>query len=338
MSDLTLSFSVDHWDELVPVTTGEVKPDGITLEFTYHPGIFYTQLKFNRFDVAEMSFSSFLMARAKGWGYKALPVFVNRQFTWTSIIVHKSAGIDKPSDLRGKRIGTGDYQQTAAVWFRGVLQREFGVRPEEMEWYMERTARYSHGGAVGFTPPPGIRFHYAEKPFDEMLLGRELAAAHYQWGGRQQVLRSRADLFHHPDFKFLFSDRKAEGIRFFKKHGVFPPHHLIVVRESILERYPWVATSLFDAFETAKRRWLENIYERLGSNNRTLSALLFGRDDLEEQRKVFGDDPFPYGIKANAKAIDMMQTFSTEQGLTARKQPLEELFAEEILVAEEKID
>jgi 4,5-dihydroxyphthalate decarboxylase len=336
--DLKLTMSVDpNWDMLLPVIDGSVKPDGIELEYQYHHGIFYTQLKFNRFDVAEMSFSSFLMARAKGWPFKALPVFVNRQFAWTTLVVRKAAGIESPSDLRGKRVGTGDYQQTAAVWARGALQHEFGVRPDEMDWYMERTPRFSHGGAIGgFKPPPGLRFHYAENPFDKMLLGGELDAAHYQHGG-QQVIRSDVDLFHHADCKLLFDDRKAEGIRFFKKHGVFPPHHLIVVRESLLEQHPWIATSLFDAFELGKKRWMEPIYDRLSSNNRTLSVLVFGRDDLEEQRTIFGDDPFPYGIRANAKAIDMMQTFEMEQGLTARKQPLEELFPEEILIAEEKM-
>ena len=141
------------------------------------------------------------------------------------------------------------------------------------------------------------------------------------------MIRSDVDLFHHPDCKLLFDDRKAEGIRFFKKHGVFPPHHLIVVRESLLEQHPWIATSLFEAFELAKKQWMEPVYNRLSSNNRTLSVLVFGRDDLEQQRKIFGDDPFPYGIRANAKAIDMMQTFEVEQGLVARKQPLEELCA-----------
>ena len=336
MAELNLTLSVGGWEMLTPVTRGDVKPDGITLENIPHEGVFYTQLKFKRFDVSEMSFSSYLMARAQGWPYRALPVFMNRQFAWTTLLVHRAAGINEPMDLKGKRVGTGDYQQTAALWIRGVLQHEFGVKPEDMIWYMERAPRFSHGGAVGFTPPPGLTFHYAERPFQEMLLNRELDAAHYQWEG-QQVIRSAEDLFHHPDFKLLFDNRQAEGIRYFKKHGLFPPHHLIVVRESILEEYPWVATSLFNAFNKAKKDWLGHIYMRAGSNNRSLSALVSGMDQLEEQREIFGDDPFPYGLKANAKAIEMVQTFSVEQGLTKRKQPLEELFAEEIFVAEEAL-
>jgi 4,5-dihydroxyphthalate decarboxylase len=336
MADLELTMSLGGWELLDPVARGDVKPDGITLENIPHSGIFYTQLKFQRFDISEMSFSSFLMARAKGWPYRALPVFVNRQFAWTTLLVHKQAGINEPKDLVGKRIGTGDYQQTAALWARGALQHEYGVKPEDMEWYMERAPGYSHGGAVGFTPPPGLKFHYATKSFQEMLLNRELDVAHYQWEG-QQVIRSDKDLFHHPDFKLLFEDRRAEGIRYFKKHGLFPPHHLIVIRESILEKHPWVATSLFDAFTKAKQDWLNRILVRTASNNRSLSALVFGIEEFEEQRAVFGDDPFPYGLKANAKAIDTVQTYSVEQGLTEQKQPIQELFAEELFVAEEAI-
>ena len=333
MPDLNLTISTGDWEWFGPVLRGEVKPDGITLENVPNYGVFYTQLKFQRFDVSELSFSSFLMARARGFPYRALPIFTNRQFTWTVFLVRKAAGINKPEDLKGKRVGTGDYQQTAALWFRGVLQHEFGVKPEDMEWYMERSPTYSHGSAVGFKPPPGLKFHYAEKPFQEMLLNGELDGAHYQWEG-QQVVRSSEDLFHHPDFKFLFDDRQAEGIRYFKKHGIWPPHHLIVVRESILKEHPWVATSLYDAFEAGKKQWLDRIYRRTGGNNRALSALVFGADYFEEQREIFGDDPFPYGLRANAKAIDMVQTYSVEQGLTAKKQPLAELFAEETLAAE----
>ena len=120
-------------------------------------------------------------------------------------------------------------------------------------------------------------------------------------------MRSDKDLVHHPDFKLLFEDRRAEGIRYFKKHGLFPPHHLIVIRESILEKHPWVATSLFDAFTKAKQDWLNRILVRTASNNRSLSALVFGIEEFEEQRAVFGDDP------------------------------IQELFAEELFVAEESI-
>ena len=138
------------------------------------------------------------------------------------------------------------------------------------------------------------------------------------------------NLTDHPDFPSLFSDPKAEGARFFKKHGVFPPHHVTVVRESILDEHPWVTVSLMEAFEASKRIAID----RLRSMPPTL--LVFGRQFQQEVDEVFGPDPFAYGINTNAKAFDMAQTFSYEQGLTARKQPWDEIFPEEAFYREER--
>jgi 4,5-dihydroxyphthalate decarboxylase len=141
------------------------------------------------------------------------------------------------------------------------------------------------------------------------------------------------DLTTHPIIKTrtLFADPKAEAVRFFKKTGVFPPHHITVIRESIVQKHPWVATSLLEAFEKAKKLAMEQFYSR------PPSMLMFGRELVREQRATFGDDPYVYGVRANANAVDMFQTFCVEQGLIEQKLPLEVIYPEEILIAEQRL-
>ncbi len=338
MSDLHLSFAMTPYDRVMPLITGEVKPAGITLEYQGMPGavpgVFYDQLKFHRFDVSEFSFSSFLVDRPRGLPYWLLPVFHNRNFSYTQIVISKASGVrqDHPEDLKGKRFGVQDYQQTAALWIRGVLLHEFSVTAGDVTWVQTRGQNYSHTGTSGTKLPPGVKLVYGEGNYGTLFLRGELDAA-MSWGtpSDSSLDRKGADVRGNPDFMLLFSDPKAESIRYFKKNGIYPPHHCTVVRESIVKEHPWVATSLMDAFEESKRLAIQ----RLRQQPPTL--LVFRNEYQEEVRSVFGEDPFPYGVKANAKAIDMVQTISLEQGLTAKKQSLQEMFPEEVLVAEEKL-
>jgi len=338
MPDLHLSFAMTPYDRVLPLITGEVKPAGITLEYEGMPGavpgVFYDQLKYGRYDVSEMSFSSTLVERAKGWPYRILPVFHNRNFSYTNIVIRKSSGIrvDHPEDLKGKRFAVGDYQQTAALWIRGVLQHEFGVTPQDMDWVQTRGEHYSHTGASGTKPP--VRLTYANAAESTLFLRGEIDAA-MSWGeagggaGSSALAREGVDIRGNPDFTLLFSDPKAEAIRYFEKTHIYPPHHTTAVRESILNEHPWVALSLLNAFEEAKKLAM--------SRTRNQTLFVFTQQYLDEVREVFGPDPFAYGIKANAPAIDMVQTISVEQGLTAKKQPLNEIFPDELLLAEERL-
>lgn len=341
MADLRLSFAITAYDRVLPLINGEVKPDGITLDYMGMPGavprVFYEQIKFQRYDVSEMSMSSYLRMRPVGWPYRMLPVFHNRNFSHTTLYVRGAAGIrqDHPEDLKGKRIGIADYQQSVGLWIRGVLQMEFGVKPEDMTWYQERGEHFSHTGAsaeAGLTLPSNVTLHYAKTDLGTMYLNSELDASiglnRYAGSG---IDRSRADLSGSTDIVTLFSEPRQEAIRFFNKTRVYPPHHTTVVRESILDEYPWVAVSLMEAFNESKRIAIE----RLRQAPPTL--MVFGHHYLGDLDKIFGPDPFPYGIKANAKAFDMAQTFSVEQGLTERKQPLDEIFPQEVIYSEERL-
>jgi 4,5-dihydroxyphthalate decarboxylase len=163
MAKLRLGFISAFNERVDPLMKGVVPIEGIEIVPTYsHPSeTFWRQLKFREFEVGEMSMSSYLIARERGFDMIALPVFPSRRLFHTEISYNTGSGIEKPQDLAGKRLGVGEYQQTAALWQRGLLEHDFGVSQYKIHWYMERTEELSHGGATGFTPPPGISRHVA---------------------------------------------------------------------------------------------------------------------------------------------------------------------------------
>jgi 4,5-dihydroxyphthalate decarboxylase len=319
--NLQLSIGITNNPRTWPIIDGTVRPDGIDLIPTVlHPSeLFWRQLHFAEFAVAEMSCSSFMIALGRGDArFVGLPIFTTRRFFHTSILVARKAGIDKPAELKGKRVGVPEYQQTAALWARGVLQHEFGVRPQDIEFWMERTPEKSHGGATGFTPPPGVVVKQipADKSIGSMMLAGELDAALHYLSGRNLVDRSRADLASHPDFKYLFPDPIAEGIRYYRKTGLFPINHQAVVRRDIFEKEPWVALNLLKAFnranDIANAQRLEHVDYHLATG------------------LLSGDAKTPllhHGVKANRKVIETIAQYSLEQGLTQRLIKIEELYA-----------
>jgi 4,5-dihydroxyphthalate decarboxylase len=192
-----------------------------------------------------------------------------------------------------------------------------------------RGENYSHTGASGTKPPVNIT--YATKPASELFLNGELDAA-MSWlgmGNESALERQGQDLRGNPDYTYLFSDPKAEAIRYFKKTGIYPPQHTTAVRGSILDEHPWVAMSLFNAFVEAKKLAMQRTAQQ--------TLFVFQQHYLDEVKSVFGTDPFAYGVKANAPAIDFVQTISAEQSLTPKKQPIDEIFPKELLIAEERI-
>src|ERR1700722_11674917 len=254
--DLRLSIGMANNPRTRAIFEHSVKPDGIDLICTplHASELFWRQLRFGDFDISEMSMSSLMMAVAGGDDrWVGIPVFTTRRMFQVGILVRKDLGIDKPADLKGRKMGVPEYQQTAALWTRGYLQHEYGVHPRDMEFWMERTPEKSHGGATGVKPPPGVVVHQvpADSSLGAMMLAGELDATVHYLSGRNLVDRSRADLAHHPDFKYLFPDPAAEGIRYYRKTGIFPINHQAVVRRDIYEKEPWVVLNLLKAFNKA---------------------------------------------------------------------------------------
>jgi 4,5-dihydroxyphthalate decarboxylase len=325
MSDLQLSLAMGLNARAAPVLEGAVKPEGIEfLATALHPSeIFWRQLHFADFDVSEMSMSSLLIAVAGGIkDWVGIPVFTSRRFFHTGIWVRNDAHIERPQDLRGKRVGVPEYQQTAALWARGVLQHEFGVSPGEIEWFMERTEARSHGGATGFQPPPGVRVNRipAEKSIGSMLVGGELDATLFYLHDNNLVDRSRVRLEDCPNVRLLFDDPAAEGRRYFAKSGLYPVNHGMVVRRSIAERHPWVVLNIYNAFRVAKENWLREMREAV-QTHLDLGLL------APESAKALAQDPYPYGIVGNRYLLETIARYSHEQGLTPRVVGMDEIFA-----------
>jgi len=239
------------------------------------------------------------------------------------------SGVKEPQDLVGKRIGVGDYQQTSALWTRGVLDHDFGVSQDKVEWWMERSEGLSHGGATGFVPPRGIKFQRIpeNKSLASMLVNHELDAAPVARAFRQEQnivdrsTRIRGSGGDWSKVKPLFPDKIAEGTRFFNKHGFIPANHTIIIRGDVYKKYPWLAFNLYSALLEAKKLAEETLARRIPQ------SLVFGPEYLAKTREIFGHDPFPYGIEANRRFLQTTIDFSAEQGLTPNKEQVEDLFA-----------
>lgn len=213
---------------------------------------------------------------------------------------------------------------TAALWSRAALQHEFGVAPQDIEWHMERLEDMSHGGATGFRPPEGVRFHYIpkEKTIADMLLAGELDAAVPFFGGGPNFLDRSRDVRGDPRVRNLF-DPDAEGARYFRSTGFFPINHGMVVKRSVYQEHPWVVLNLYRAFLRAK--------ELVQARRSELTRPYFETGLLPGEPSAMERDLFPYGVRSNQKILEAMAQFSHEQGLTPRRLELREVFAEQTM-------
>jgi 4,5-dihydroxyphthalate decarboxylase len=326
---LELSIALMPNARTAPILAGEVEADGLRLIPTpcHASEMFWRQLNFAEFDVSEMSVSSLVIATSKGpTDWVAVPVYTMRHFFHTSVLVRYGAGIEKPADLRGKRIGVPEYQQTWAVWSRGIFADEFGVQPRDNVWYMERAPEHSHGGATGFTPPPGVEFHYIKPSTNmgEMMVNGELDATVLYIPDRNLIDRSKVDLEARGDIRTLFGDPHAEARRYYAKTGMFPINHTVVVRRSLLEREPWIARSIYDMFVASKARTLK---ERTEALEPYVSTGVLAAD----ARTGLARDPMPYGIASSRRELETIARYDFEQGLATRLVGLDELFAPDCL-------
>ncbi len=322
---LNLSIACAANPRVWPVLDGRVKPDGIDLiANVVHPSeLFWRQLKFGDWDIAEMSFSSLMIAVSRGDDrFIGLPIFTTRRFFHSHILVRRDSGIERPEDLKGRRVGVTEYQQTAALWTRGALQHEFGVHARDVEFFMERTEEKSHGGATGFKPPPGVTVDRIppETNVGRMMIEGQLDAAMHYRGQPSAVNRSSADLRNHPEIRTLFPDPTAEGARYFRKTGLYPINHGMCIKREIAERHPWVVLNLVRAFqragEIADAERAEHAEPHIETGLLPASA-----------RDVLRQPVIRHGIVANRKVLETAATYSLEQGLTPRLVRLDEVFA-----------
>lgn len=334
MLKLTVGLTRDL--RIEPLIDGAIKPQNIELNFVFSsPGeVHYRNLKYDEFDVFQMSISEFLMVKeytgGAKWQWSALPVFLSKAFIWLNLFVNSQAGVNNLGDLKGKRVGVPDYPMTAALWMRIFLKELFGIKPHDIQWYNGRTKEFSH--AIIFdldkNPPNGVNIQWLTdaQTMDVMLDRRELDVA-YGFPTRYAGDFGKIDRYGgtpvmgNPRISRLFADRGEQIIKnFYRKTGIVPSNHLFAVQKRVLAENPWVPLELYKAFQRSK----EMAYERA---RQTSSAyLLFGGHDFKSQAEIFGEDPYPLGIKQNRKMLEMLFRGSYEDGLTRKPARMEDIF------------
>jgi 4,5-dihydroxyphthalate decarboxylase len=320
MALLPITIACGNYDRTKAIIDGRVKVEGCEINYLplYPEEIFHRTFVFQEFDVAEMSFSSYIRTVATGTSeYIGIPAFVSRLFRHSGIYVREGAGINKPEDLRGKRVGLPEYQITAVVWMRGMLQHEYGVKPSEIHWRNGGQEEAGRHERTPLKPIPGLDLKPLEphQTLVSMLRDGELDAL-FTARGPSSFLRGE------PHIKRLFPDIRATEMAYYKKTKLFPVMHLVGIRRSLVKQYPWLATSLYKAFLEAKALAMIDLLDV----NALMVTLPWLSAETHATQAVMGNDFWRYGVKESRHEIEALCQYLHEQGLTDRRVAVEELF------------
>jgi 4,5-dihydroxyphthalate decarboxylase len=320
MPSLPITFACGLYDRMLALQTGEIKPDGIDLNFRVIDNpreIFDRMCNRLEFDACEMSSSEFISRfAAKKLPFVALPVFASRVFRHGFIVVNRKF-VSSAKQLAGKRIGVPLYTQTAALFIRGLMQHDLGVDLSGIEWVqgaVNEPGAYGNPSVMPLLKPIKITPNRSGKSLSDLLEGGDI----------QAIIGSNLPraLKHNPDVVRLFPDYRAREKDYFRRTRIFPIMHLVVIRNDVYERHPFVATSLFRAFTAAKDRAWEKM--RYAGTLRYMLPWL--PDDIEEIDELFGGDCWPYGIEPNRPTLEALIGYMAEQGLIPESIPIEKLF------------
>jgi 4,5-dihydroxyphthalate decarboxylase len=321
MTDIPITIACGDYDRTRTIKDGRVKVDGCSVTFLplYPEEIFFRAFRYQEFDVCELSFSSFIRTVAsRTSAYIGIPAFVSRIFRHSGIYIRTGSGIEKPEDLRGKRIGLPEYQITAVVWMRGMLQHEYGVAPSEIHW---RSGGQEEPGRHERTPLKPI------KGVDIQPIGEEQTLVGMLRNGELDALfTARAPssfLKGEPHIARLFPDTRKAEQAYYKKTGMFPIMHLIGIHKSLVEKNPWLPTSLYKAFCEAKTLAMIDLHDV----NALKVTLPWLEAEAQETARHMGQDFWKYGVAENMREIEALAQYAYEQGLVDRLVKVEELFA-----------
>ncbi len=321
MAKLHLTLSCGTYDRTWALAHGEVQPEGIELNYISpnSPSVtFWRMLKYREFDVAELSLSNYTILRSRGEDdLIGIPIFPNRVFRHSAFWVNTRSAIERPQDLVGKRMGVAEYPMTAAVWGRGILQDEFGVRPEQITWYTGGLYEAGRTDRIDFEVPTNIQIQsVANRTLNSML----------EEGAIDALLTPKPYFKKTPAVRCLFSDPRQVEEDFFRRTGIFPIMHTIAIRRDVYDKNRWIAASLYEAFERSKQlcyRWMKE-------GGRYVHPWF--PYEIERVTELMGADPYENGLtEGNRKSIQTLQRFLLEQGLAPRIVPVESLFAESTL-------
>lgn len=325
--DLQLTLACEDYDRTRALSDGSVKPEGIDLNYLALPveEIFWRMLKYEEFDAAELSMGAFLVAASQGrHPFMAIPVFPSRTFRHRCIFVNTASGIKKPEDLRRKKVGVPEYTMTASVWLRGLFQHEYGIAPSDIRWFQGGEEQPGRKDRVDFDLPPGVSLDVIarDRTLNEMIESGEIDAL---------ISPRMPSCFLRGSTKVrrLFPNFKQVEMEYFRRTGIFPIMHVIVIRKEIYGENPWVAQSLYKAFCDAKDLCFSRIYD----SNILRVSLPWTVAEYEEATRLMGDGYWPYGYGANRSVLETLHAYLLEQGLIKQKLELEKLFAPNTLEA-----
>ena len=321
MSKVRITLATHDYDRIRPLRDGTIQPEGISLNFLNLPveEMFFRMSRWQEFDASEMSFGAYLISRS--WPeppFIAIPVFPSRFFRHSMVYVNADSGIQRPEDLRGKRVGIPEWTVTATVLLKGIWQEHYGVPIQDVHWLVGGLEQAGRANRIEIEVPPGVQIESIppDRTLSEMLAEGSIDAL---FSSRDPICYQRGS----DRVRRFFSDPKAEEIAYFKKTGIFPIMHLLVLKESIHREHPWVAQELYKAFRRAKARAEEALFDT--------GALRFMvpwlHHTMDEARAIMGPDPWPYGIELNRTALETFIRYAYEQGLAKQCYPVEELFA-----------
>ena len=312
-------MALSHYDRHIPLFDGSVTAEGVNLQvlevgqsspLKHGQDRHERMLQQGEFDICELSLSSYLIAKSRGMPFTAIPVFPRRLFSLSQMWVNAKAGIHSPQDLIGKKVGLSTFQTTLSVLAKGDLQTEYGVPWRQIAWYISKDE------AVPLKPIEGVNMQLV-KPGQKMgaMLEHGLIDALMVPHPPQEALRG-GGVIHR-----LFADPRAEESKYFQKNGYYPIMHVIAFKDEVLTRNPSLATSVVEAFDRAKEACREYY------DDPNWSRFVWGRHLFEEERKAFGDDPWPHGVQKNRANLERFIGYSLDQGLMEKKLAVEDLFA-----------
>jgi len=319
MANLRLTMALSHYDRHIPFFDGSVRADGVDLDvlevgqsspLKHGQDRHERMLQKSEFDICELSLSSYLIARSRGMPFTAIPVFPRRLFSLSQMWVNTHAGINSPQDLIGKRVGLSTFQTTLSVLAKGDLQSEYGVPWRKLDWHISKEE------TIPIKTIEGVRMQLlpSGKKIGAMLESGEIDALMMPHPPKE-ALRGGGNI------RRLFSNPKAEETNYFRKNGFYPIMHVVAFKDEVLAKNPWLATSVAAAFDKAKELCQEYY------DDPNWSRFVWGRHLFEEERKTFGDDPWPHGVKKNRANLERFIGYSLDQGLMEKKLEVEELFA-----------
>ena len=323
MANVKLTMALSHYDRHIPFFDGSVVAQGVDLTVLEvgqsHPSRHgqdrhERMLQRGEFDICELSLSSYLMAKSRGMPFTAIPVFPRRLFSHSQMWVNVGAGIRSPKDLIGKKVGLSTFQTTLSVLAKGDLQSEYDVPWRKIQWIVTKEE------TLPFRPQEGVRIQLvpAGKKIGDMLEQGEIDALMMPHPP-QPVVRGSNKV------KRLFPNARQEEVRYFRKNGFYPIMHVVALKDEVLRQSPWLPQNIMETFEKAKQTCM-HYYD-----DPNWSRLVWGRNLFEEERVVFGEDPWPYGVKRNRANLKRFMEYSLDQGLMDRKLAVEELFVSTIL-------